>query len=212
MMRPRKGKSMDNQELDRRLAAADPARPTPASLIADVEDFFERPPIRARRHPWRTAGAISGAVLIVGSLAAATNIDEYFLSRPPFSTLNDGETRVLEGLPYTPVGQTDRGEKCEIFVDFAGLTADDIESVNMYWKSADPVAFAVGVNARLDSVPTTDIAHVDAVRAELIEEFASVVPDLSWGTAPPRHPFAPGEPHLTAFSTVCEDDLAALGW
>lgn len=203
---------MEYQELDRRLAACDPALPTSASLDADLVDFFELSPLRAKRHPWRKAVAVGGAIAIVGSLAAAINLDDYFLSRPPFSTLSDGEIRVPDGLPYTPVGQTDQGEKCEIFVDFAGLTAAEFTAVDTYWKAADPEAFAAGVNDRLDSIPTTDVAEGEAKRQQLLEGFSTVVPGLVWGTAPPSQPFTAGNPHLATFTTVCADDKAALGW
>lgn len=202
---------MDDQELDRRLSAVDPARQTPVALDAAVDELFERPPVRRHlRHHWRIVAAVGGAMVLSGGLAAALDLDQFFLSIPPFSTLDEGTVRVTAGLPYVPVGETDRGEECKIYVDFGGLTASQVGAVNDYWTNADPEAFARGVNERVGELPTTDTAESDAKRAQLLEDFEPTVPGIAWGTAPPGQPFEPGEPHLTTFSTVCRDDEEAL--
>ena len=201
---------MNDQELDRRLAIADPARATPAELDAVVDRLVQRPVPRRRRRGLAATATAGGALLLVGALAAFTDLDSFLLSVPPFATLDEGTVRTTDGLPYVPVGETDRGEQCAIWVDFGGLTAEDIASVNDYWSSADPTDFAAGVNERVGSVPTTDDAESSAKLDQLLEDFGRIVPGIAWGSAPPGTPWAAGEPHLTSFSTVCADDMDAL--
>lgn len=200
---------MDDHELDRRLARADPARPAPASLDGMIDELISRPAPRRRRRHGRTAVVLgtAGVLVVGGALAAFTDLDTYLLSIPPFSTLDEGTVRTAESLPYVPVGDTDRGEQCEIWVDFGGLTAAEVTAVNSYWSHADPAAFAAHVNARIGSAPATDAAEGDAKQAQLLDDFGRIVPGLTWGTAPPGHPWTAGQPHLTSFSTVCSDDM-----
>jgi hypothetical protein len=201
---------VDEQQLDRRLALGDPARSTPASLDVVIDDVFVQPTTARRvRRKRVVVGVTAGVIVLGGALAAFTDLDTYLLSVPPFATLDEGTVRTAAGLPYVPVGPTDRGEQCKIWVDFGGLTPEQTTAVNSYWSHADPAEFAAGVNARIPSLPVSDATEGDAKQAQLLDDFGRIVPGLAWGSAPPGHPWAAGEPHLTSFSTVCSDDMKA---
>lgn len=203
---------MNDSELDRRLTCGDPARSTPASLDAVVDELVGRPTVRRpqQRRRRRIALIAGSAVMAVGGLAAFTDLDRYLLSVPPFSTLDEGTTRTAEGLPYVPIGDTDRGEQCAIWIDFGGLTAGEFASINAYWSQADPDAFAEGVKTRLGKDLATDVTEGEAKKEQLLEDLGRIVPGLAWGSAPPTSPWTDGQPHLTSFSTVCADDIEAL--
>lgn len=148
--------------------------------------------------------------MAAGGLAAFTDLDTYLLSVPPFSTLDEGTVRTTEGLPYVPIGDHDRGEQCAIWVDFAGLTADEFTSINTYWSQANPSAFAEAVKTRLGEGPVTDVTESEAKKEQLLADLGRIVPGLAWGAAPPASPWTDGEPHLTSFSTICVDDIDAI--
>lgn len=200
---------MDDRELNRRLKAADPARPTPASLTGVIDNLVARPIVR-RHRGLRVAAFGGGALVLVGGLTAFTDLDTFLLSVPPFSALDDGTVRTAEGLPYVPVGETDRGEECAIWVDFGGISHEQMASINSYWSAVAPEAFAHRVNERLGELPVTDDAEGLAKRQQLRDDFSQVVPGMTWGTAPHGKSWAEGQPHMTSFFTVCSDDLDAL--
>ncbi|WP_454109865.1 hypothetical protein [Leifsonia shinshuensis] len=201
---------MDDQELDRRLALGDPARSNPASLDVVIDEVFAQPTTARRVRRKRVIiGVTAGVIVLGGALAAFTDLDTYLLSVPPFETLDEGTVRTAEGLSYIPVGPTDHGEQCKIWVDFGGLTPEQTTAVNSYWSHADPAEFAARVNARIQAFPASDATEGDAKQALLLDDFGRVVPGLTWGTPPPGHPWAAGEPHLTSFSTVCSDEMKA---
>lgn len=201
---------MDDKELNRRLALADPARSAPVSLDSVIDELVARPTTaRPARRKRAIVGVTAGVIVLGGALAAFTDLDTYLLSVPPFETLDEGTVRTAEGFPYVPVGPTDHGEQCKIWVDFGGLTPEQTTAVNRYWSHADPAEFAARVNARIASSPASDTTEVDAKQAQLLDDFGRIVPGLTWGTAPPGHPWPAGEPHLTSFSTACSDDMRA---
>jgi hypothetical protein len=200
---------MDHHELDRRLAAGDPARATPLSLDAVIDDLVQQPRVRVGRRRRRAAVAAGTAVLLVSGLAAFTDLDSYLLSVPPFSALDDETVRTTDGLAYVPVGETDHGEDCAIWIDFGGITESELAEVNRYWSTADPDAFAENVTARMGET-VDDAAQSFALRDQLLEDFDRILPGVAWGTAPPNDAWQAGEPHITSFYTVCVDDRAAL--
>jgi hypothetical protein len=200
---------MDHHELDRRLANGDPARATPLMLDAVLDELTEQPTVHERRSGRRATVAVGTAVLLVSGLAAFTDLDSYLLSVPPFSALEEQTVRTADGLSYVPVGETDNGEQCAIWVDFGGITDAELAEVNRYWSAADPDAFATNVNERL-GVTVDDSAQSLAQRDQLLDDFDAILPGIAWGSAPPSRPWQDGEPHITSFSTVCADDLEAL--
>ena len=155
--------------------------------------------------------ATGGAFVLAGGLAAATDLDAYLLSVPPFSTIDEGTVRPVSGLPYVSRGETDRGEQCALYIDLGGLTNGEFTAVSDYWTAADPEPFAAGVESRLDVVPTTDEEEWQAIQDQILEGLDEILPGISWGTGAPSQPFSAGEPHLGAVSRVCRDDLEALG-
>lgn len=199
-----------DQDLDHRLKSADPARSTPVALDAVIDELTSRPTTRRRRW-WLPVIATGGALVLAGGLAAATDLDAYLLSVPPFSTLDEGTVRPSAGLPYVPRGETDRGEQCTLYIDLGGLTDGEFTAVSDYWAAADPEAFAAGVESRLDVDPTTDEEEWQAIQDQILDDLDEIVPGISWGTAAPGQPFSAGEPHLGAISRICRDDLEALG-
>lgn len=200
-----------DQDLHRRLRSADPARPTPIALDAVIDELASQPTTRRRRW-WLPVVATGSALVLAGGLAAATDLDAYLLSVPPFSTLTEGTSRPVSGLPYVSRGETDRGEQCALYIDLGGLSGDGFTAVSDYWAAADPEVFAAGVQSRLDVIPTTDDEEWQAIRDQVLEDLDPLVPGITWGTAAPSKPFSSGEPHLGAVSRVCEDDLDALGF
>lgn len=198
-----------DQDLDRRLKYADPARPTPVALDAVIDELTAQSVSRRRRW-WLPVITLCGGLALAGGLAAATDLDTYLLSVPPFSTLTDGAMRPMSGLPYVSVGETDRGEQCALYLDLEGLTDDEFTAVSDYWATADSEAFATSIESRLGVVPTTDDKEWKAIQDQIIHDLDEVVPGIVWGTAPPNQPFSHGEPHLGAISRVCTDDLDAL--
>jgi hypothetical protein len=200
---------MDHDELDRRLAAGDPARATPTALDGVIGELVARPSVRVHPNRRRAVVAIGTAVVLVGGLAAFTDLDSYLLSVPPFSTLEEQTVRTTDGLAYVPVGETDHGEDCAIWIDFGGITEGELVEVNRYWSGADPDVFAENVHARMGAT-VDDIAQSFAQKDQLLEDFDAILPGVAWGSAPPDRPWHDGEPHITAFSTVCADDREAL--
>lgn len=97
---------MNDQDIDRRLNAADPASPEPAGLSLVIDTLVAEPVGRSRQRlsrRWRPALITGGVLALAGGLVAAANIDTILLSIPPFSTLSAGESRVVDGLPYSPL-------------------------------------------------------------------------------------------------------------
>lgn len=200
---------MNDQELERRLRSLDPAQPR--SSLAAVVDKIVEVPRSAPRAPSRTRGfriaAIAGGTIIaLGAVVAFTDLDSYLLSIPPFSTLDEGTVRTSDGLAYIPLSGGDQGEQCAIWVDVAGLSPDQFSAINNYWSHADPALFAAGVAARFETIASTADAEELAKRQQLLSDLGRVVPGLEWGSAAPGHPWPVGDPHLTAFSTVCTSD------
>ena len=212
---------MNAWDIDRRLKAADPASPAPAELSLMVDAVIAQSKASCRRHRsrrLRPALITGGVLLAAGALVAATNIDAILLSTPPFSTLGAGESRVMDGLSYSPLEGVDRGEQCKLYIDLAGLTDEQFTETRHYWSSADPSAFAAGVKNRLDDYPglvndaASDTIEWQAVTDEILARLAPIVPGVAWGTASPGDAFEAGEPHLSTVSRVCDDDLEGLGY
>ncbi|MGO4104674.1 hypothetical protein AB4Y63_12025 [Leifsonia sp. YAF41] len=199
-----------DQELHRRLKSADPARPTPVSLNAVIDELASQPTTRRRRW-WLPVVATGSALVLAGGLAAATDIDAYLLSVPPFSTLAEGTVQPVSGLPYVSQGETDRGEQCALYIDLGGLSDEEFTAVSDYWASADPEVFAAGIESRLGVIPTTDDEEWQAIQDQILEDLDPLVPGITWGAAAPSKPFSQGEPHLVSVSRVCEDDLDSFG-
>jgi len=196
-----------DQDIDPRLNSADPARPTPATLDALVDDLVSQP--APRRHRWRRpAITIGSALLLIGGVAAATDLDTYLLSVPPFSTLAEDTVRLTSGLPYVSVGETDSGEQCALYLDLGGVTDEQLAAANDYWAAADPQEFADGVESRLDAIPTTDEKEWQAVQDQILDDLDDTVPGIVWGGAFP----GPDDPYLGTISRVCQDDLDSLGF
>jgi hypothetical protein len=197
---------MDDRELNRRLSAADPAGPMPSTLNGVIDDLVRSPTARRRRR-LRVAAFGGGALLLAGSLAAFTDLNTFLLSVPPFSALDPGTMRTTSGLPYIPVGQTDHGDQCKIWLDFGGLSSKQMASVNNYWSALSAAEFADEVNEHVGEPPVTDGVEAMATQQVLLSNLNEVVPGITWGTAPYGRSWADGEPHLTSIFTVCADDL-----
>lgn len=182
---------MDDTELDRRLKNLDPASLDPAAAQAIVTRSIGAP---GGRRPWRLATALG--VLLAGGVAlpAATDIDEYIMSRPPFVSLDAGDVRTTTGLRYQPVGDHDTGERCLLFVEFAGVDAAQFRALDVYWSSVDPDAFASAVASRLSGSPSSS-DESDAQTSQLLEEFQQVIPELRWGDGP--------GPSIAGFTATC---------
>lgn len=206
---------MNDQDVDRRLNAADPASPEPAGLSLMIDRLIAEPVGKSRQwrnRRWRPALIAGGVLAAAGGLVAAVNIDTILLSIPPFSTLGAGESRVVDGLAYSPLEGPDRGEQCELFIDLAGLTDTQFTGASRYWPSIEPAAFASAVEERLGDYPeraaeSPDNIEEQAVIDEILTRLDTIVPGIEWGTASPGDPFVDGEPHLTSVSQVCADDL-----
>lgn len=186
---------MDDTELDRRLKNLDPASLDPAAAQAIVTRSTRAP---VRRRPWRLATTLG--VLLVGGVAlpAATDIDEYIMSRPPFVSLDAGEFRTTAGLRYQPLGDHDTGEHCLLFVDFANVDAPQFQELDAHWSGVDPDAFAAGVASRLSASPSA-IDESEAQTSQLLEELQQVVPELRWGDGP--------GPSIASFAVTCTPGL-----
>lgn len=212
---------MNDQDLDRRLSAADPALPTPTALESTIDVLVARPITRRRRgtsRRWRPVLITGGVLVFAGGLVAATDIDTILLANPPFSTLEEGTARVFEGLAYSPLEGPERGEQCTLYIDLAGLTDAQFAAASESWPSTDPATFADAVHDRLDDYPdlalreSPNTVELEAIKDQILAQLHVVAPGIEWGSAPPQQPFAAGEPHLVTISQVCDDDLTGLGY
>ncbi|MHC9046127.1 hypothetical protein ACYX8G_16200 [Microbacterium saperdae] len=207
---------MNDHELDERLRRADPAVPAPEALDATIDQLVAHPLAGRVRRPWRPVVAVGGALVLVGTLAAATDIDEFLLSVPPFSGLEYGaDFRPASGLPYVPTEGQDRGEQCTLYVDLGGLSDDQVATVGDFWTAADPAAFAAAVHERMQNPREEDIGSPEAIESWAVVQQSlavldQVVPGISWGAATPGDSFEPGDPHLVSVTQLCRDDLDGL--
>lgn len=175
---------MNDQDIDRRLNAADPAGTTPAGLSSMIDALIAAPPATSCQpgsRRWRPVLITGGVLVLAGSLAAAANIDTILLSIPPFSTLGAGESRVVEGLPYSPLEGPNRGEQCNLYIDVAGLESGQFTEASRYWPSVEPSAFAAAVEYRLGDYTelatqqTPAIAEMQAVTDEALARLNAIV-------------------------------------
>lgn len=207
---------MDDAELDRRLAIADPSTPTPVTLESTIDDLVARPRAQRRGRWLRPVAVVGGAVVAAGGLAAATDLETYLMTVPPFSGLWNDTSRVVQGLPYTPATGPNAGSSCAIFLDLEGTTPGQFDAATAYWNDADPEAFAAAVDARWNadapvpdgSTAESNFTEDDALREQILADLETVVPGIAWGSSPPGAPLQAGDPHLSAFSITCEGDLA----
>lgn len=207
---------MNDHELDERLRRADPARPAPEVLDATVDELLARPLAGPARRRWRPVVAVGGTLVLVGALAAATDIESFLLSVPPFAGLEYGaDFRPASGLPFVPTEGQDRGEECTLYVDLGGLTDEQAAAVGDYWASVDPAAFAAAVQERMQNPREEDIGYPEAIESWAVVEQSltlldQAVPGIAWGAATPGESFDPGDPHLAAVTQICRDDLDSI--
>lgn len=200
---------MNDHEFDVRLRSADPARPTPDALEGAVDHLLATPAPRRRRRRWIPVAAVGGALVLAGGLAAATDIETFLLSVPPFAGLEHGaDFRPAAGLPFVPTEGEDRGEQCKLYVDLGGLTDAQRSTVGDHWASSDPAAFAAAVQERMADDPSESELHV--VVDQTLVVLDQVVPGIRWGTATPGESFEQGDPHLASVTQLCRDDLDGL--
>lgn len=202
---------MDNQELDERLRAADPARRSPVALDRMIDQLVSRTPIHPPRRRWHPVVVVGGSLALASALVAGTDLGTVLLSNPPFAGLEHGATfRPATGLAYVPVAGADRGEQCKLYIDLGGLTGSQEAAVSDYWSSADSDVFAIAVGDRIAapelrrSEPLESIELWAAVDQILID-LDAVVPGIQWGTAAPGQSFDRGDPHLTTVTRACDE-------
>ena len=207
---------MNDHELDERLRRADPAGCTPEALDATVDELLARPLAGPARRRWRPVVAVGGTLVLVGALAAATDIESFLLSVPPFAGLEYGaDFRPASGLPFVPTEGQDRGEQCRLYVDLGGLTDEQAAVVGDYWASVDPAAFAAAVQERMQNPREQDSGYPESIESWAVVEQSlvvldHVVPGIAWGASTPGESFDPGDPHLAAVTQICRDDLDSL--
>lgn len=207
---------MNDQELDERLRRADPAGPAPEALEWTIDQLVARPLVARPRRRWRPVVAVGGTLVLVGALAAATDLDSFLLSVPPFAGLEYGaDFRPSAGLAFVPTEGPDRGEPCRIYVDLGGLTDDQRAAVGDYWASADPAAFAAAVQERMQHPRPQDVGSPESIQSWAVVEQSlavldHVIPGIEWGAATPGQSFEPGDPHLASVTQLCRDDLDGL--
>lgn len=190
---------MDDAELDRRLRAMDPASTEPRSLDATI-DALAAHAARPRRR-WLPAAAIVAAVGVVGVAAAATDIDEYVLSRPPFMSLDEGTARTASGLPHVPRTGQDAGEDCHLYVELADANRAQVDRFDAWWGSVDAQRFAAAVDGRMAGV--SEAAEDAAIRAQLEQEL-----DQAFGPSRSEATAALDRPDLHGWAVTC---LPGLG-
>ncbi|WEK62132.1 MAG: hypothetical protein P0Y60_05095 [Candidatus Microbacterium colombiense] len=207
---------MNDHELDERLRRADPAGPVPEALDATMDRLVAQPLAGRPRRRWRPIVAVGGTLVLVGALAAATDIDSFLLSVPPFAGLEYGaDFRPASGLPFVPTEGQDRGEQCRLYVDLGGLTDEQRTAVGDYWASADPAVFAAAVQERKQNPREEDIGYPESIESWAVVEQSlvvldQVVPGIAWGAATPGESFEPGDPHLASVTQLCRDDLDGI--
>lgn len=204
---------MNDQQLDERLRAADPARTTSTSLSATIDQLVSQPTARRPRRFWRPVVAVGGALALVGALAAGTDLRAVLLSIPPFSELEHGATfRPADGLSYVPVQGPERGKHCELYIDLGGLTDLEKAEVLELWSTADSAAFAIAVQNRISTQDWESYLTPEGIEAwaavdQILVDLETAVPGIEWGTAAPGQSFDQGDPHLAAVSRLCDDEL-----
>lgn len=186
---------MDDTELDRRLRANDPAGAQPRTLEATIDTLIAQPR-RPRGRRWMPLAALGTAVAVVGVAVAATDIEAYLLSRPPFMTLDVGTSRTSHGLPYSPLTGADRGEDCRLYVELGGASAAETTAVDAVWEATDPTAFASAVVARMTA--ETEAAESTALQVQLLAELDPALPGIRW---------AEGSPSLHGWAVTCEPGI-----
>lgn len=202
---------MNDQELDERLRAGDPARSRSDALNPMIDRLVSGPVPRRPRRGWRPVVVVGGSLALVGALVAGTDLGTVLLSIPPFAQLEHGATfRPTDGLSFVPMEGDDRGKQCKLYIDLGGLTDSQASEVRSYWSSADPAAFAIAVRERIakqdsDSGETAETIELQASVDQILADLATVAPDIKWGTAVPGQSFAPGDPHLAAVTRSCDE-------
>lgn len=208
---------MNDEGLDTWLRAADPARETPESLSAMVDELVATVDEELPKLRWRPVVVAGGALALVGALAAGTDLASYVMTIPPFAGLDWGsDFRTFEGLPYVPWEGPHQGDQCVMYIELGGLTDAQEEVVSEFWPAIDSGEFDNAVRERMDgpsASPGTDAEIIEdsARRAEVLARLESVVPGVQWGGRPPGEFFEEGDPHLVSTITSCVADLDDSG-
>ena len=177
---------MDDQELDNMLASRhQPTTPQMEAAVGDLVVATRMEATSARLRPsrrrWMAGGVALGAVLVTagGTLTAAQ------LNLPPFQSLEPGVQRVQQPIPVNYVIDTGKNVRCEAFLEYRGLTSDQMEAARTYveqrdWSGFGQQAYDTAGRTTAASTPdAVDHAFGDVLDRELRAAAHAAVPAAS---------------------------------